>query len=730
MRYFIFLSFLCLFSFKAKTQTTISIETQNIGIAFQTDGAKHLKIIYSGKKLLNNKEYALASRANRLSAEDSGTNTMAYTAAGTNNIFVEPAIAVVHADGNNSIDLKYEKHEVTNTTDGAILTTITLKDPNYPFYVNLHFKAWTAQDVIEQWSSIQHSEKGKVILNKYASANLYFFDKNYFLTSYNGTWAKEMQPEFSQLKQGMHSIQTRLGTRENLHTSPNFMLHFDQPASENAGQVMLGQIAWNGNYLVQFETDVYRNMHLVAGINPYQSAYHLAPNTAFETPRLIYTLSFEGIGKGSRNLQNWMRKHNLKDGEGERLTLLNNWEATYFDFDQQKLTGLFQGAKSLGVDMFLLDDGWFGNKHPRNSANAGLGDWQPNSKKLPNGVPYLVKEAEKAGIKFGIWIEPEMVNPKSELYEKHPDWVIKEPNRPEIYFRNQLVLDLSNPEVQNFVFSVVDNLMKENPSLAYFKWDCNAPIFNAHSMYLEKNKIPQSHLYVEYTKGLEKVFKRVKEKYPKLPMMLCSGGGGRSDYNSLQYFTEFWLSDDTDPLERVFIQWDYSYYYPAITMSSHVTDWSNRPIKYKVDVASMGKLGFDIKANELSPTDRAFCQQAIGNYNNFKDIVWHGDMYRLVNPHENDFAALMYVDKSQQKAVLFNYLTNWRFVAEPNQRPIKLQGLDANKAYKITEVNLYNKQKSSIDSSKTYSGDYLMKVGINTSVNTSRSSVVLMIEAI
>lgn len=724
-----FVSFLLFFQF-IQAQVTIPVQTGSTAIVMQSDKTNHLRIVHIGPCLQNINEYNFSGQGYHMNAEGAGSNNLAYTVAGTNNNFVEPSVAVVHTDGNNSLDLIYQEHSVTTTPEEAIITKISLKDAVYPFYVDLFFKAWQKDDVIEQWTEIRHTEKGTVQLNKYASANLYFFNKDYYLTSYNGSWAKEMQPELTQLKQGMHTIQSRLGTRENLHTSQNFMLAFDQPASETEGTVLLGQLAWNGNYSIQFETDVNKNLHLVAGINPYQSQYHLKANQTFETPKLIYTISYQGTGRGSRNLQSWLRNYSLADGNGSRITLLNNWEATYFNFDQAKLAGLMKGAKELGVDMFLLDDGWFGNKYPRNSDNAGLGDWQANKKKLPDGVPFLVEEANRTGIRFGIWIEPEMVNPKSELYEKHLDWVLREPTRPELYFRNQLVLDLTNPEVQQFVFGVVDKLMTENPSLAFFKWDCNAPIFNGHSMYLEKMKLPQSHLYVEYTKGLEKVLQQIRAKYPKLQMMLCSGGGGRSDYNLLQYFTEFWLSDDTDPLERVFIQWNYSYYYPAIAMCNHVTDWSNKSLKYRTDVASMGKLGFDIRVNELKPDEMAYAQQAVKNYNEYKKIVWYGDMYRLVNPYGNDLASLMYVSPEKDQAVMFNYLTNWRYVGDPGLRPIKLQGLDANKTYRIKEINLFGKQRSPINAEKTYSGDFLMKVGINPGVNLSRTSVVIRVEAV
>ena len=214
------------------------------------------------------------------------------------------------------------------------------------------------------------------------------------------------------------------------------------------------------------------------------------------------------------------------------------------------------------------------------------------ARKLPNGLGYLVKKATEKGIKFGIWIEPEMVNPKSELYENHPDWVIRQPNRREYYYRNQLVLDMGNPDVQDHVFRVFDDIFTQNPDIAYVKWDCNSIIYNAHSIYLERKQLPQSHLYVEYVKGLYAVMERVRAKYPKVPIMLCSGGGGRVDYGALQYFTEFWVSDNTAPVDRVYMHWNYSQFYPAIALCAHVTNWDKKAsIKYRLDVAAMGKLG-------------------------------------------------------------------------------------------------------------------------------------------
>ncbi|MDB5015119.1 MAG: alpha-galactosidase, partial [Daejeonella sp.] len=519
------------------------------------------------------------------------------------------------------------------------------------------------------------------------------------------------------------TLDSKLGTRANLFQPSVFMISMDKPATEDEGSVLYGAMEWSGNFKIDLELDYQDNLRIIAGMNNYASPYTLKPNEIFSTPAFLYTFSTSGKGDASRKLQSWARNYKLLDGKGTRLTLLNNWEATYFDFNEQKLAELLKDTKKLGVDFFLLDDGWFGNKYPRNDDHAGLGDWQENKKKLPNGISSLVKEAQNVGTKFGIWIEPEMVNPKSELYEKHPDWVIKQPKRDEYYFRNQLVLDLSNPKVQDFVYGIVDDLFTKNPALAYIKWDCNAVIYNAYSSHLKN----QSHFYIEYVKGLYKVLEKIRAKYPKVPMMLCSGGGGRVDYAALQYFTEFWPSDNTDPLERIFMQWEYSYFYPAISSSNHVTDWGKQPIKFRTDVAMMGKLGFDIVVSKLGENDLKFCQEAIKTYNVVKPIIWQGDQYRLSDPKENSVASIAYINESKSAGIIFNYLVNYRYGAK-STLPIRLKGLDPHKKYTIKEINLYPGTKSSIDGAKGYSGDFLMNIGFNPDVNSGRSSVILQIE--
>jgi len=702
---------------------TIPIETNKNTLVLEADDKHDLSTIYFGPKLADSKEYNHVSAAYGKDNDYTGQMASVYTPAGSRNL-LEPAIAVTHADGNQSLDLKYVSHKVDKISDDVSLLSIVLKDPAYNFEVTLYYKSYFKDDVIEQWSTIRHGEKGNVTLNKFASANLYLKSPAFYLTQYHGDWAKEMRPEESQITHGIKTLDSKLGTRADLFQPPVFMVSLDKPATEDDGTVFYGALEWSGNFRTDLELDPENNLRIISGINNYASPYQLKPNEDFTTPPFLFTLSRNGKGEASRNLQHWARNYKLLDGKGSRLTLLNNWESTYFDFDETKLAALLKDTKKLGVDMFLLDDGWFGNKYPRNGDHSGLGDWQETKTKLPNGIASLVKGAEDNGVKFGIWIEPEMVNPKSELYEKHPDWVVKQPKRDEYYFRNQLVLDLSNPAVQDFVYGIVDNLFTKNPALAYIKWDCNAVIYNAYSAHLKN----QSQFYVDYVQGLYKVLARIRAKYPRVPMMLCSGGGGRVDYGALQYFTEFWPSDNTDPLERIFIQWEYSYFYPAISSSNHVTDWSKLPLKFRVDVASMGKLGFDIVISKLGESDLQFVQDAVKNYNGFKSVVWQGDQYRLMNPLENSVASVAYVNDTKTTAIMFNYLVNYRY-DEKTKTPIRLKGLDASKRYKVKEINLYPGIKSEINSDETYTGDFLMKVGINPKVNSGRSSVVLQLDA-
>ena len=706
----------------AFAQKTIRVSTDNTDLILQVNNNGRLYMVYLGDKLLN------ASDADRFDwTMDTGSDASvskrgheAYMCSGGEDFF-EPALGLTHADGNKTTYLYY-KDSQTKAVDGGEETVITLADNKYSVEVRLHYVAYPKQNVIKAWSEITNKEKGDISLWKYASTMLYFGSQKYYLTNYHGDWAREAQPAVQELTYGKKVIDTKLGTRAAMHTQPFFELGLDAPAAENTGRVMLGTIAWTGNFSCTFEVDNVGGLRVIPGINPYASDYKLKSGKTFVTPEFIFTLSNQGTGLASRNLHDWARLYQLKDGTGDRMTLLNNWESTAFDFNQESLAALMKEAKNLGVDMFLLDDGWFANKYPRNDDKAGLGDWEPNHAKLPGGVKALTEAASEAGVKFGIWIEPEMVNPKSELFEKHPDWVIMQPERDTYYYRNQLVLDLSNPEVQDYVYDVVDNILKENPGVAYFKWDCNSPITNIHSPYLRQN---QDKLYIDYVRGLYNVLNRIAAKYPHVPMMLCSGGGARCDYEALKYFTEFWCSDNTDPFERIYIQWSMSKFFPVKAMASHVTEWNkNTSMKFRLDVASMCKLGFDIDVAALTEADRKLCREAVANYDRLKPVILDGDMFKLVSPYECNHAAVNYVTKDKKSAVVFAYDLHPRY-KEPVLN-LKLQGLDPTLTYNVNEINLVDGQKGL---SGSFTGDYLMKIGLPLFSAVDGSSRVLELKA-
>lgn len=722
-RTFIFAMLLAQF---AGAQEIITITTKNTALALEKDKDSSLVVAYFGEKLDNAADYAGIRQLDKFKPgnDDLFNKREAYVPAGGVNL-LEPALAVTHSNNDKSLVLHYVSSQVRQVDNNQTITEILLEDKQYKFQVKLNYHAYYQEDVIEQWATIEQHQKEAVVLNKYASANVTMSGHRFFLKNHYSGWGREMYTEEQELLHGTRTIDSKLGTRNNLLHSSSFMVSIDEEATENEGKVLAGSLEWNGNFRIDFEPFDEYYLRITAGINNYASAYTLQPGEVFTTPKLVYTYSSAGKGLASRNLQRWARNYRLRNGNGNRLTLLNNWETTYFGFDDAKLSSLLDDTKTLGADVFLLDDGWFGNKYPRNGATAGLGDWQANKAKLKNGISSIGKEATEKGVQFGIWIEPEMVNPKSELYEQHPDWVIKEPGRKEYYMRNQLVLDLCNPAVQDFVYNSVENLFKEVPQLAFIKWDCNSLIYNAYSPYLKN----QDHFYISYVRGLNKVLEKIRKQHPDIPMMLCAGGGSRVDYHSLQYFTEFWPSDNTNAFDRIFIQWEYSYYFPSIAVDNHVTEMGSQPIKFRTDVAMMGKLGFDLKVHELTPKDLAFCQAAVKTYNGLKDLVWHGDQYRLQDPYHNKVASVAYVDAGKKNAVVFNYYVATKYTT-PVNLPVKMKGLDPALRYRIEEVNLYPGTTSPIDNGHVYTGDFLMKAGFNPEVGAKRTSVVLKVTAI
>ncbi|MDR1225347.1 MAG: alpha-galactosidase [Prevotellaceae bacterium] len=699
----------------------VMVATQNTCLLFKVSGKKRLEQLYFGEKLKNAEELKMVNLP----------TSAAYSTFGTDHTF-EAALRAVQLDGNTSTELVYVSSRTEKKSDNLVQTIVSLKDAYYALNVDMYFNAYQKEDVIEQWSVITNNQTKNVTLHNFASSDLSFSASSYYVTQFCGTWADEMNMKEQRLTEGIKIIDSKLGVRTNQFTHPCFLLSLGQEARENDGKVIGGTLAWPGSFQFCFEVDPYKNLRVLSGMNPYASTYTLEKGKSLKTPALLYTYSDAGTGLVSRRFHTWARQYGLKNGNGERSILLNNWEATYFDFDEPKLTQIIDDAAKMGFELFLLDDGWFGNKYPRNDDDAGLGDWQTNTKKLPNGIPYLINECHKRGLKFGIWVEPEMVNPKSELYEKHPDWIITQPNREMLTQRNQLLLDLSNPKVQEFVYNSIDKILTDNPGIDYVKWDCNRYITNSGSQYLPAAK--QSHLWIDNAAAILAVMEKVAAKYPKVCFMECSGGGGRMDYGSMKYFDEFWISDNGDPLQRLFTQWGGQYFFPAIGMASHVSVSPNHisgrstPLKFRFDIAMAAKLGMDLQPVQMTETDKEFSKNAIQTYKDIRSTVLLGDLYRILSPYEHNRTAYMYVSADKKDAVLFNFLVRKRIY--PDNENVVLKGLDPQKHYTVREINresYNNRSRFSEYEGKTFSGDYLMAVGLTFSMQNEYESVVIRI---
>lgn len=617
----------------------VYVSTPKTSLVLSASEGGKLEYLYYGSKL---------SDVDMQNLETVESKHTAYPEYGMN-CPTETALAVKHADGNMTLQLQVLK-VTASEENNAVTTVVSLKDKVYPFFVNVCYRAWQDADVIEAWTEISHQEKKPVVLNQFASAYLPIRRGEVWLSHLYGSWGNEGRVSQEPLASGMKVIKNKDGVR-NSHTShAEVMFSLDGRPQENAGNVIGAALCYSGNYKLRIDTHDDGYHHFFAGINEENSAYTLKKDELFRTPELALTYSSEGLSGGSRNFHRWARLHKLAHGTTPRKILLNSWEGVYFDINQEGMDQMMADIASMGGELFVMDDGWFGDKYPRKNDSSSLGDWTVDKSKLPKGIDGLLADAKKHGIKFGIWIEPEMANTVSELYEQHPEWVIKAPERDLVLGRGgtQVVLDLANPAVQDYIFKVVDDLMTAYPAIDYIKWDANMSIMNHGSQYLTKDN--QSHLYIEYHRGFEKVCQRIRSKYPDLTIQACASGGGRANYGVLPYFDEFWVSDNTDALQRVYMQWGTSYFFPAIAMASHISAAPNHqtfrtiPLKYRIDVAMSGRLGMEIQPKNMTEGEKALCKNAIAEYKTIRPVVQMGDIYRLISPYDNKgVASLMYV---------------------------------------------------------------------------------------
>ena len=628
----------------------------------------------------------------------------------------EAAMSVTHADGNMTTDVEVTGINTTTAPDGAKVTTIAMRDKVYPFDLNINYRTYPGEDVIETWVDVTNNEKGTVRLNRFMSGYLPVRYGDVWLSQLYGSWANEGKLSQTPLNHGVRMIKNKDGVR-NSHTShAEIMLSLDGKPQENTGRTIGAALEYSGNYKLFIDTDDSDYHHFFAGINEENSAYNLKKGESFVTPPLALTYSEEGLSGVSRNFHRWGRNHRLHNGNKERSILLNSWEGVYFDIDEAGMANMMKDIADMGGELFVMDDGWFGTKYPRDNDSTSLGDWVVDTDKLPNGIQGLIDTAKANGVKFGIWIEPEMTNTVSELYEKHPEYIIKAANRPATQGRGgtQLVLDLANPKVQDIVFTVVDTLMRKYPEIDYIKWDANAPIMDHGSQYLTADN--QSHLYIDYHKGFETVLNRIRKAHPDVTIQACASGGGRANWGVLPWFDEFWTSDNNDALQRIYMQWGTSYFFPAIAMGSHISASPNHqtfrriPVKFRADVAMSGRLGLELQPKNMTDEEKAIVKNAIADYKKIRPIVQFGDIYRLVSPYDGKgIASLMYVNPDKNDAVFYWWKTE-TFMNHQLPRVV-MAGLDPDKTYIVHELNRIDNEPLSFEG-KSFTGRYLMSNGL------------------
>lgn len=697
----------------------VTLSTPNTSFVVELSQNAEPQFLYYGPSIA-------ASDVDNLAAphDDNWSRATLYPAYGASHTLNETCLAMRHADGNLSTQLLADSWTLQAVQDKApngatrsgSLLTITLKDPVYPTTVHLCYFAYADVDILESWTDITNGEKKTVTLTQFYNPVLYVHRGDVWWTHFNGSWAAEGQLTELPLASGLVEVKNKDGLRNATTDRNEIMLSLDGPARENEGRVIGAALCYSGNFRITIDTDESDYHQYFAGINPDNSEYHLAKGETFTTPRSAYAYSTSGTNGVSQVFHRWARKYQLRHGNEPRMILLNSWEGVYFNINQPGMDQMMADIASMGGELFVMDDGWFGDKYPRNIDNSSLGDWVVDTRKLPDGIEGLLRDAKKNGVRFGIWIEPEMANTTSELYEAHPDWIIRVPNREPQQGRGgtQVVLDLCNPKVQDHVFGVVDGLLSKYPEIAYIKWDANAPVMNHGSLYLDKDN--QSHLYIKYHEALISVCERIRAKYPDVVIQCCASGGGRANYGLLPYFDEFWVSDNTDALQRIYMQWGTSYFFPAIAMASHISAVPNHAvfrttsIKFRCDVAMSGRLGMEIQPQNMTGAEKNFCREVIANYKMVRPVIQFGDLYRLHSPYAADhIASEMYVSEDKAQAVFFW----WKTETFKNQHAavVRMAGLDANRLYTVHELNRIDRTPMACEG-KTYTGAYLMNTGL------------------
>jgi alpha-galactosidase len=619
--------------------------------------------------------------------------------------FAEPCLKATFADGVRDLVLKYVSHEVQ-----ADRLVLHLKDVSYDLDVDLAYRVFPRHDVIAKQATIRNGTKGAVVLESAASGAWHMpfrlpNDRKYRLSHLAGRWASETQIVREPILAGKKVLESRRGNTSH-QANPFFAIDEDGAADEAHGRVWFGALAWSGNWKLTVERTPEGMVRVVGGLNDFDFDYRLAPGASLATPLFYAGFTKEGFGEASRLMHRLQVEEILPDRAARKLrpVLYNSWEATEFAVDEPGQRTLAEKAAKLGVERFVMDDGWFG---ARNNDKAGLGDWTVNRAKFPNGLGPLIDHVKSLGMDFGLWVEPEMVNPDSDLYRAHPDWVLHFPGRPRSESRNQLVLNLARKDVQEYLFAALDRLLSEN-DIRFFKWDMNRHFSEPGWPAVAPEE--QKKVWVDYPRAVYSIIDRLKAKYPGVEIESCSGGGGRVDLGILERVEEVWTSDNTEAFDRLRIQEGFTLAYTPKVMMAWVTDVPNMngrstPLRYRFLVAMQGSLGIGGNLNHWSDKDGEVAAEMVAYYKKVRATVQEGDLHRLVSPTDGDAAVNEYVSRDGRQAVVFACRHSQQYMrALPT---VRLRGLAPEAVYRVHRID-----DRLVDRAETLSGAALMERGL------------------
>ncbi len=696
------------------------IETEHTSYQMKVDKYGVLTHLWYGAKTECSMDYLLdypdvGFSGNIYEAENQRTyslNTLPqeYSTSGVGDFRI-PAITVTHDDGSRALDLRYSGHKISRgkynidglpavyaTEEEAETLEIVMEDTATNIEVILMYGVLPKKDIITRSTVIINNGTTSITINKAHSLCLDLPEGNWQSIHFHGRHAMERQMERCELIHGIEEFSSSRGTSS--HQQNPTILLCEKECTETSGFCVGAALMYSGGFQTQIEKDQLKQVRVVMGINPETFSWKLNASERFNTPEVILSCSMEGTAKLSQQFHKIIR-HNVCRGKyqlSQRPILINNWEATYFDFDEKKILDIAKEASKIGIDMFVLDDGWFGK---RDSDNSGLGDWYVNENKIKGGLATLISKINDLGMKFGIWFEPEMVSEDSNLYREHPEWAIKIPGRNPMRSRYQLVLDMSNPEVIEYLYNSISDILKNN-NIEYVKWDMNRSISDWYSTCLPSSRQgEQPHRYIL---GLYELLERLITDFPYILFEGCSGGGGRFDAGMLYYSPQIWCSDNTDAHERTFIQYGTSFFYPISTVGSHVSAVPNHQtgritsLDTRGIVAMAGSFGYELDLSTLTEEEKETMKEQVKKYRQYQLLIHNGDYYRLTNPHNSRIAAWQWNDNTNGNVLVQGVV--FRAVANMVRDKIKLMGVDALAKYKLKGTG------------EIYSGMALMTGGI------------------